>query len=102
MVVHTLNFAVIRMVWIRFGMPRLFRFLFVFLHYLHHIPFVDTPCRQIVSHMAEVGGKGKKACFEDLKFPTKPGENLLLYLHHFSVGDHLPMNGSQPPNNTNS
>ena len=47
MVVHTLNFAVIRMVWIQFGMPRLFRFLFVFLHSLHHIPFVDKPCWQI-------------------------------------------------------
>ena len=34
-------------VWIRFGMPRLFRFLFVFLHSLHHIPFVDNPCWQL-------------------------------------------------------
>jgi hypothetical protein len=31
------------------------------------------------------GENGKKACFGDLEFPSKPEENLLLYLHRFSV-----------------
>jgi hypothetical protein len=42
-------------------------------------------------------GKGKKAFFGDLKFPSKPVENLLFYLHRVSVGDYLPLKGSQPP-----
>ena len=45
----------------------------------------------------EQGENGKKACCGDLKFPTKPEENLLFYLHRFSVGDYLPGKGSQPP-----
>ena len=36
------------------------------------------------------------ACCGDLKFPTKPVENLLFYLHRFSVGGYLPGKGSQP------
>jgi hypothetical protein len=42
-------------------------------------------------------GKWKKACCGDLKVPTKPVENLLFYMHHFSIGDYLPVKGSQPP-----
>jgi hypothetical protein len=53
---------------------------------------------QIAVQMGWSRGKtGKKACFGDLKFPTKPVENLLFYLHRVSVGDHLPMKGSRPP-----
>ena len=37
------------------------------------------------------------ACCGELKFPTKPIENLLFYLHRVSVGDYLPLKGSQPP-----
>ena len=73
MVVHTLNFTVIRMVWIRFGMPRLFRFLFVFLHSLRHIPFVDNPCWQIVSQMGWSGGNEGKILFWGSKIPYKTG-----------------------------
>jgi hypothetical protein len=43
------------------------------------------------------GGRERKGGFEDLKFPTKPVENLLLHLHRVSVGDYLPMKGSRPP-----
>jgi len=50
-----------------------------------------------------VGGKREKGLFfGDLEFPTKPGENLLFYPYHFSVGDCLPGKGSRPPNITNS
>jgi len=50
------------------------------------------------------GGEGnrKKACFGDLEFPSKPVENLLFYLHRFSVGDYLPGKGPDPKNSTNS
>jgi hypothetical protein len=51
---------------------------------------------------AGVEGNKKKACFGDLKFPTKPGENLLFYLYRVSVGDYLPLKGSRPQNITNS
>jgi hypothetical protein len=44
----------------------------------------------------------EKGCFGDLKFPTKPVENLLFYLHRFSVGDYLPMKGPDPQNIINS
>ena len=48
--------------------------------------------------LAGVGGMRKKnTWFEDLKFPTKPVENLLFYLHRVSVGDYLPGKGSRPP-----
>ena len=50
----------------------------------------------------EEGEREKKGCFGDLKFPTKPVENLLFYLHRFSVGDYLPMKGPDPQNSTNS
>jgi hypothetical protein len=33
----------------------------------------------------------------DREFPLKPLQDLLYYLHHFSVGDCLPMKGSRPP-----
>lgn len=39
----------------------------------------------------------EKGLFWDLKFPTKPEKNLLFYLHRDSVGDYLPLKGSQPP-----
>jgi hypothetical protein len=45
----------------------------------------------------EQAENGKKTCFGDLKFPTKPVENLLFYLYRVSVGDYLPLKGSQPP-----
>jgi len=50
----------------------------------------------------EQGEMEKKGCCGDLKFPTKPLENLLFYLHRVSVGDYLPGKGSRPQNSTNS
>ena len=50
----------------------------------------------------EQGEREKNTCFGDLKFPTKPVENLLFYLHRVSVGDYLPGKGPDPQNSPHS
>ena len=42
--------------------------------------------QDIFQDRLEQGQNGKKGCFGDREFPTKPGqENLFFHLHRFSV-----------------
>jgi hypothetical protein len=47
-------------------------------------------------------GEKKEGLFWGSVIPQKPVENLLFYLHYFSVGDYLPVKESNPKNITNS
>jgi hypothetical protein len=63
---------------------------------------------QIVFEMGWSMRKQKEGLFwgcgfsGDREFPLKPLQDLLFYLHHFSVGNYLPREVSQPQKITNS
>jgi len=65
-------------------------------------PFYSLLVGRSFFRWAGVGGKREKGLFWGSGFPQKPVENLLFYLHYFSVGDYLPVKESHPKNITNS